>query len=326
MPTARELLDQADALMRRNRTPQVDDIPVLTDVAHTVPEARVLRGRGALVRAPAPALPQEADEGDSLVTPHEDDSIVTPDGDSIVTPDENDSIPTLTERVVVAPSLASAASEVVDIDDADFTDGLLAPSDDVAVSDAVPDTWLGVVEVDEPALADDAAFDAEVVPEAEPTAAAPIEPTFEAPSEPTLEPAIAAAIEAPIESIVVPAIEPTFEPAFAPIAPQIASRSDPVVELASGSPIAPETVPAAASRDDAYWQGVAEDVRMQVLQRIDIFTDTGLREQLAVRLQPIVDRASADLVATINQHVGDLLRAYVAEAIEREIDSWRRSH
>ena len=62
---------------------------------------------------------------------------------------------------------------------------------------------------------------------------------------------------------------------------------------------------------------------MQVLQRIDIFTDTGLREQLAARLQPIVDRASADLVATINQHVGEMLRAYVAEAIEREIETWR---
>ena len=31
MPTARELLEQADALMRRNRTAAVDDIPVLTD-------------------------------------------------------------------------------------------------------------------------------------------------------------------------------------------------------------------------------------------------------------------------------------------------------
>jgi len=62
---------------------------------------------------------------------------------------------------------------------------------------------------------------------------------------------------------------------------------------------------------------------MQVLQRIDLFTDTGLREQLAARMQPIVDRASQDLVATINQHVGVLLRAYVAEAIEREIERWR---
>ena len=32
MPTARELLEQADVLMRRNRVDQVDDIPVLTDV------------------------------------------------------------------------------------------------------------------------------------------------------------------------------------------------------------------------------------------------------------------------------------------------------
>jgi hypothetical protein len=62
---------------------------------------------------------------------------------------------------------------------------------------------------------------------------------------------------------------------------------------------------------------------MQVLQRIDMFTDTGMQDQLRARLQPIVDRASADLVATINQHVGQLLRSYVAEAIEREIEKWR---
>jgi hypothetical protein len=79
-----------------------------------------------------------------------------------------------------------------------------------------------------------------------------------------------------------------------------------------------------SAADAARWEMLAEDIRMQVLQRIDIFTDTGLQEQLKARLQPIVDDASADLVATINQHVGQLLRAYVAEAIEREIDKWRR--
>ncbi len=86
--------------------------------------------------------------------------------------------------------------------------------------------------------------------------------------------------------------------------------------------------PAAAATDGAgdaaRWEALAEEVRMQVLQRIDIFTDTGLQEQLTARLQPIVDRASADLVATINQQVGQLLRAYVAEAIEREIDKWKQ--
>jgi hypothetical protein len=61
--------------------------------------------------------------------------------------------------------------------------------------------------------------------------------------------------------------------------------------------------------DAANWDAMAEEIRMQVLQRIDMFTDTGLRTQLGERLQPIVDRASADLVATINQHVGELLRA-----------------
>ena len=88
-------------------------------------------------------------------------------------------------------------------------------------------------------------------------------------------------------------------------------------------PPAPATPPRNGDLDAARWDTLAEDVRMQVLQRIDIFTDTGLQEQLKARLQPIVDRASADLVATINQQVGQLLRAYVAEAIEREIDKWR---
>jgi hypothetical protein len=83
--------------------------------------------------------------------------------------------------------------------------------------------------------------------------------------------------------------------------------------------------PAPVADDSARWNALAEDIRMQVLQRIDIFTDTGLKDQLNQRLQPIVDRASADLVAAINQHVGQLLRAYVAEAIEREIEKWREN-
>ena len=63
---------------------------------------------------------------------------------------------------------------------------------------------------------------------------------------------------------------------------------------------------------------------MQVLQRLDLFTDTGLRDQLGARLAPIVERASAQLIETINREIGELVRTYVAEAIEREIDSWRK--
>jgi hypothetical protein len=109
--------------------------------------------------------------------------------------------------------------------------------------------------------------------------------------------------------------EPSFEEVAAAANAALA-RSSPATESASK---------ASAWADDERWSEMAEEIRMQVLQRIDIFTDTGLKEQLNMRLQPIVDRASADLVAAINQHVGQLLRAYVAEAIEREIEKWRET-
>jgi hypothetical protein len=75
--------------------------------------------------------------------------------------------------------------------------------------------------------------------------------------------------------------------------------------------------------DDERWRALAEQISMQVLQRIDLFTDTGLKAQLATHLQPIVARASNELVEAINEHVGKLVRSYVAEAIEREIAQWR---
>jgi hypothetical protein len=113
--------------------------------------------------------------------------------------------------------------------------------------------------------------------------------------------------------------ERTSEPSFEEVAAAAnaaLSRSSPAGELATK---------ASAAVDDERWSEMAEEIRMQVLQRIDIFTDTGLKDQLNQRLQPIVDRASADLVAAINQHVGQILRAYIAEAIEREIEKWRET-
>jgi hypothetical protein len=118
-------------------------------------------------------------------------------------------------------------------------------------------------------------------------------------------PELLAAVEAPIAE---PSPEsPSIEAPIIIEAPPMIVEAAPIVD------------------DSARWNALAEDIRMQVLQRIDIFTDTGLKDQLNQRLQPIVDRASADLVAAINQHVGQLLRAYVAEAIEREIEKWREN-
>jgi hypothetical protein len=139
-------------------------------------------------------------------------------------------------------------------------------------------------------------------------------------------PPVAAAAE-PEPEIFTPAA--SLPPVAAAAVPEPEPEPEPEIftPTASFAPVAAPVEPAqAAVPDAAHWEAMAEEIRMQVLQRIDLFTDTGLRTQLGERLQPIVDRASADLVATINQHVGELLRAYVAEAIEREIDSWRRNH
>ena len=63
---------------------------------------------------------------------------------------------------------------------------------------------------------------------------------------------------------------------------------------------------------------------MQVLQRLDSFTQSRLSDQLTTRLGPIVERAGDQLVAAINAEIGELIRAHVAEAIEREIEKWRK--
>ena len=87
----------------------------------------------------------------------------------------------------------------------------------------------------------------------------------------------------------------------------------------------PEMIPGAPpSAGEAPWQALAEQISMQVLQRLDLFIDTGLKEQLAAHLEPIVARAGAELVETINEHVGQLVRSYISEAIEREIAQWRQ--
>jgi hypothetical protein len=105
------------------------------------------------------------------------------------------------------------------------------------------------------------------------------------------------------------------EAGSAPVAPAPAAPSH--------AAEAPTAEPAPPALDDARIAEAVDEIRMQVLQRIDIFTDTTLRAKLGEHLQPLVERASADLVAAINQHVGDLLRAYVAEALEQEIERWR---
>jgi hypothetical protein len=358
VPTARELLDQADALMRRNRLASAaageDGIPTLID---------------------AVPVPPASAEGDA--TPHK----AAQD-----TPTDLEDVPLLTDAVeeIEAPSILE---EPPDPDDPDmWTDTLtgahtiipavpidLPPAPAAATEKAgvLPEEWGA------PALAVETIELAPPPPEpfAEPEPQ-PVGPDAAAPPPPLESFPMAARVEAseppdgrdtaagdetqPATPFEWPEPQEPLQHAGAPLAPpQTVSAVAPPPQAAGPGEHAPQAVVAppphafvaapphdavapapqaaapitqpaeptpassAAAEEEARWSALAEEVRMQVLQRIDLFTDTGLREQLAARLQPIVDRASADLVATINQHVGVLLRAYVAEAIEREIERWR---
>ena len=125
---------------------------------------------------------------------------------------------------------------------------------------------------------------------------------MQAPHEAGPHPAAAASADAP----------PFLDDDFILEIPPMQEARDALVAAPSAS-----AASAPPTRTDAEWQGLAEEVRMQVLQRLDLFTDTGLREQLGARLSPIVERASAQLIETINRELGELVRGYVAEAIDR---------
>jgi hypothetical protein len=300
MPTARELLEQADALMRRNRARQVDtEIPELTEVI------------------PMPVIAPE------------------PPAPSVALAD----IPELTDAVEEI-EIAS----IVEIPDDDLeSDGWLRSDDEELAADIVTPPAIAAAQasrVPEP-------IGGRVLPLFA-IAGRPHESAVAAPapsSPPEAEPMVAAmtgsvlakapVVELPVRdaspaqaSDVALAPEPSTsddaEAQTGAAAPSVAATTAPEGETASHDTPAP-AAPAAAN-DWARWEALAEEIRMQVLQRIDIFTDTGLREQLSVQMQPIVERASAEMVATINAQVGTLLRAYIAEAIEREIEKWREGN
>jgi hypothetical protein len=316
MASARELLEQADALMRRNRSSDADGedtgsgIPLLTEVAgpgigRSDRGAGAGAGGGAAGGANAAAIAGSA-------APFARPPVGDPSAGAV------DDIPVLTDVV--------ADLEPISVMGAPQDGGEPSQWPDFAVREPHLDPWTVGGPMPPPSAA-------------RALVASPVELT-------AVE---ATAVEAPAAEPAAPVsqLSPAAEPVSAVVVPVVGLHdvATPVpvnagAGVAAPDPLAvfallPDTVlepthhaPAAAANggagEAARWEALAEEVRMQVLQRIDIFTDTGLQEQLTARLQPIVDRASADLVATINQQVGQLLRAYVAEAIEREIDKWKQ--
>jgi hypothetical protein len=289
MPTARELLEQADALMRRNRSGD-SSIPVLTE---NVSEPRAEPSRrgpsthersGAMLRGPAAPSPGARPETAWTSANGADVSDASDD-------------PALA-RADVGPPLLTDAVEELAID--------LAPlPPERAEEDASP--WLGPDTID-PALhsiTGPAPDTVGVVPPVMLRAAAPASGPAEEPD---------------------PTATRTFRAAGSATMPPPAGSTPPAgaMPLQLPNELPTEAPSAVSASDDARWDALAEQISMQVLQRLDLFVDTGLKAQLAAHLQPIVVRASAELVETINDHVGKLVRAYVAEAIEREIAQWRQ--
>jgi hypothetical protein len=260
MPTARELLEHADALMRKNRSPGDPAIPVLTDAVGTRPP---------VVATPASEIPVLTDRVEEIIV-----------------------------DLKPLPDAPQAANRLLEDD---------------------PTYWL-VMDTIDPAMHS-------ITGKAPDTVAIVPPVTLK-----TAEPAPQYVDLAPPVTFKAAGSAPTPPPARS----EMPERSPPSIEISAvETPSAPDALQAAhaeappapaGATDDDRWRALAEQISMQVLQRIDLFTDTGLKEQLAHHLKPIVERANAELVGAINTHVGELVRSYIAEAIEREIAQWRREN
>jgi hypothetical protein len=296
MPTARELLEQADALMRRNRAREVEsDIPELTDEVVAAPHA-VARESPKPSLAPPPQRRERDDDVPELMDAVEELSIQP-------LPDDDEEVSRWLEVDLGESSVTGPAPDTL---------AVVPPSTSRSSSPAP---------VQEAPADRPAPEPAEVPPPASVALVATVSGTLSGqPAEPP--PASDPGFDAMLGSS---SVEAVFEQELASPAAIPASPAPPAHDEAAAPALVAET-PASRVPDDEQWEGLAEEIRMQVLQRIDIFTDTGLHGELAARLQPIVDRASADLVTTINREVGQILRAYVAEAIEREIATWREGN
>ncbi|HVR92236.1 MAG TPA: hypothetical protein VHI75_00160 [Casimicrobiaceae bacterium] len=248
MPSARELLEQADALMRKNRSRGDSDIPLLTDAVGIAPLAAPIAASALAVVAPPATL-------------------------------EHTDVPLLTEAV----------EEVV----IEFEPLPERPVPRAAIMEGDPSDWL-VMDTIDPAT--------HSITGRAPDTLAVVPPM-------TLKAAGSAATPPPAGS-------QAREQTSAPTEPSPPSMPPTITQATA------ERAPGAA--DQELWRALAEQISMQVLQRLDLFTDTGLKEQLARHLEPIVERASTELVGAITEHVGRLLRTYVSEAIEREIAQWKR--
>ena len=337
MPTARELLEQADALMRRNRKRgkrKDGGPPTLTDALGidrrpTLAPTIILPDQPP-ANADAIALPGQAESDPMALDTLSDLPVLTdvvdvwPGSDAADVAKQPSAIDTAAlDAALEADALAAKPAAF------DAAEGLDATAAKPAAFDAAERLYALAAK---PAAFDAAAGLAATAEEAATRTAAEATPVriaalgdSEVPrAMPSGEaPRVAPAAERDVAPTVQVAKEPVLEEEFILDIPPADDDRENVQPVTLASPHAVAEPAPAVVPGSVDWNAMAEEIRMQVLQRLDLFTDTGLRDQLGARLQPIVDRAAAELVETINHQLGELVRGYVAEAIEREIESWR---
>jgi hypothetical protein len=320
MPTARELLEQADALMRRNRGGDTG-IPVLTDVipdesampSRAGPSTRERTGSASWGQAADARAPRDRGERNEANRAPE----TAPAEDAI-----RAAVPQEVGEQAGDPAAAALAADIDARAGNDDAEGDLEPPlltdvvEEIAIdlaplppamAEGEPSVWLGPDTID-PALHSITGPAPDTVGVVPPVTFRIVEPQAEiAHGDEERDPAVTRTLRAA-----------GSEPTPPPTGSTPPDRS----EIPAASPR--ESVPAEAANDEERWRALAEQISMQVLQRLDLFIDTGLKTKLASHLQPIVARASAELVETINVHVGQLVQTYIAEAIEREIAQWRQ--
>jgi hypothetical protein len=304
MPSARELLEQADALMRKNRSRGDSDIPLLTDAVAIAPAATPVSVPALAAVAPRAVAPR-AVAPPAVVPPVKMPSANMPSAN----------VPSTNAPSADVPLLTDAVEDVL----ADFELLPEQPAPRGGTMEGDPSDWL-VMDTIDPAT--------HSITGRAPDTLAVVPPM-------TLKAAGSAATPPPLGSQSrqqTPAPVEQPPPSLPAATATVYAREE--SESAASAHASEESDPAAtvhaseesdlAAADQELWRALAEQISMQVLQRLDLFTDTGLKEQLAQRLEPIVERASTELVGAITEHVGRLLRTYVSEAIEREIAQWKR--
>ena len=350
MPSARDLLQQADALMRSHRNVGAGEgsetVPVLTDVAIPAGAGVVTRQRveeipvltNVVARAREPDLdltiPDERPYSRVMFPSTQTESSLLPLSEMPSIPefeqDKQDSAgvagrqdESLQGRALEPAILSEETPKWLE---ADLLDSPLdAPAPSLEVESRVPqrDEW------DSPPAPSSADCADESVPAGvSPADQQPAQPSDIEPSEALFEPidpgaSVSAEHEAPqdqAEARIAAAANDEPPPALNPPAALNApAASNPPDALNVPSAFNPPPAFRPPRQPPTSAEELAETVYFQVLQNLDLYTERALQQHMTAHLSPIIERATQELLTTLNANLGALMRQFVADAVEKQL-------